>query len=234
ADLGWGALIGFLPLLWIPLGARIMQATTGKRSPGRPPMLLVLRVFRQDANVQDLFDRVIDRWRLTGNTVLIAGTDLVDRTIDPDDIFTFIDGRLGQRFIRSPTDVPRRLAKFELQSDVEGRYRVNECYCHDTTWQDALAELVRASDVVLMDLRNFVAQNAGCLHELRVLATTPGLARVVVLINEKTRLADAQAAITEATADAPAGRFVGLEQQGARPLGTEQVLAPLFVAAEKQ
>ena len=234
ADLGWGALIGFLPLLWIPLGARIMQATTGKRSPGRPPMLLVLRVFRQDANVQDLFDRVIDRWRLTGNTVLIAGTDLVDRTIDPDDIFIFIDGRLGQRFIRSSADVPRRLAEFELQSDVEGRYRVNECYCHDTTWQDALAELVRASDVVLMDLRNFVAQNAGCLHELRVLATTPGLARIVVLINEKTRLPDAQAAIAEATADAPNGRFVWLEQQGARPLGTEQVLAPLFVAAEKQ
>ncbi|WP_153145227.1 hypothetical protein [Dechloromonas sp. H13] len=229
ADLGWGALIDFLPLLWIPLGARAMQAVTGQRSAGRPPTLLVLRVFRQDANVQDLFDRVIDRWRATGNTVLIAGTDLADRTIDPDDIFTFIDGRLGERFIRSPADVPRRLAEFELRPDVEGRYRVNECYCHDTTWQDALAELVRASDVVLMDLRNFVAQNAGCLHELRVLATTPGLARVVVLINEKTRLPDAQAAIAEATAAAPAGRFVWLEQQGERPPGTEQVLGPLLV-----
>lgn len=229
ADDGWGALLVFLPLLWIPLGARVMQAATDKRSAGRPPTLLVLRVFRQDANVQDLFDRVIDRWRSTGNTVLIAGTDLADRTIDPDDIFTFIDGRLGERFIRSRADVPRRLGEFELRPDVEGRYRVNECYCHDTTWQDALAELVRASDVVLMDLRNFVAQNAGCLHELRVLATNPGLARVVVLINEQTRRPEAQTAIAEATAGAPAGRFVWLEQQGERPPGTEQVLAPLFV-----
>jgi hypothetical protein len=234
ASQGWGALLDFLPLLWIPLGARVMQAATGKRSAGRPPTLLVLRVFRQDANVQDLFDRVIDRWRSTGNTVLIAGTDLADRTIDPDDIFTFIDGRLGERFIHSPADIARRLADFEWQPDVEGRYRVNECYCHDTTWQQALAALVRASDVVLMDLRNFVAQNEGCRHELRVLATTPGLARVVVLMNERTQLPPAQAAIAEATASAPAGRFVWLMQHGDEPPVTEEVLTPLFVASDKQ
>ena len=154
-------------------------------------------------------------------------------TIDPDDIFTFIDGRLGERFIHSPADIARRLADFEWQPDVEGRYRVNECYCHDTTWQQALAALVRASDVVLMDLRNFVAQNEGCLHELRVLATTSGLARVVVLINERTQLPAAQAAIAEATATAPTGRFVWLAQQGEVPPATEKVLELLFVAAER-
>lgn len=227
SDLGWGALVEFLPLLWIPLGAKVMQATSGKHPPGRPPTLLVLRVFQQDANVQDLFDRVIERWRLTGNTVLIAGTDLVDRTIDPDDIFTFLDGRLAERFIHQAADVPRRLASFELQADVEGRYRVNECYCHDTTWQLALAELLRSSDVVLMDLRNFVAANKGCLYELETLSSAPGLKRVVVLVNDRTELAAAQAA----TANAPAGRFVWLAQQGNTPPATEQVLAPLLVTA---
>jgi hypothetical protein len=49
-----------------------------------------------------MFDRVIERWRLTGNTVLIAGTDLISRTLDPDDLFTFLNGRLGERFIASP------------------------------------------------------------------------------------------------------------------------------------
>ena len=234
ADLGWGALVCFLPLLWIPLGANLMQRFAAPAIAGRPPTLLVLRVFQQDANVQELFDHVIERWRLTGNTVLIAGTDLVERTIDADDIFTFIDGRLGERFIHTPADIPRRLAEFEWLPDVEGRYRVNECYCHDTTWQQALAALVRASDVVLMDLRNFVAQNEGCLHELRVLATTPGLARVVVLMNEKTQMPAAQAAIAEATATAPAGRFVWLAQQGEVPPATENVLTPLFVAAERR
>lgn len=225
-DIGWGALVCFLPLLWIPLAARLMQRFRMATPTGHPPTLLVLRVFQQDTNVQDLFDRVIERWRLTGNTVLIAGTDLLERTIDAEDIFTFIDGRLGERFIQSPADIPRRLADFEWQPDVEGRFRVNECYCHDTTWQQALAELIRASDVVLMDLRNFVEQNKGCLHELQVLASLPGLHRVVVLINDQTQLVPAQAAV----ANAPNGRFVWLKQVGDTPLTTNQVLAPLFAS----
>jgi len=224
-DLGWGALIGFLPLCWIPLAARFLQLRAELPAGGRPPTLLVLRVFQQDANVQDIFDRVIERWRLTGNTVLIAGTDLLERTIDADDIFTFIDGRLGERFIHSPPDVPRRLATFEWRPDIEGRYRVNECYCHDTSWQEALEELVRVSDIVLMDLRNFVAGNKGCLHELNVLSKAPGLRRVVVLINDQTDLPATHAAV----AMAPHDRFVWLRQQGKAPLPTEAVLAPLFL-----
>lgn len=222
-SMGWGALLCMAPLLWIPMAAAVLQRR-GPRTSARPPTLLVLRVFQQDANVQDLFDRVIERWRITGNTVLIAGTDLLDRTIDAQHIFTFIDGRLGERFIQTPADVPRLLAEFEWRADVDGRHRVNECYCHDTTWQQALTALVQVSDVVLMDLRNFVAQNKGCLHELQVLATTPGLRRVVVLVNDRTELPPAQAA----TGGAPAGRFVWLSQQGATPLATEAVLAPLF------
>jgi hypothetical protein len=224
ASQGWGALLDFLPLLWIPPGAWLMRTMVAQDQAGRPPTLLVLRVFQQDANVQDLFDRVIDRWRLSGNTVLIAGTDVLTHTIDPDDIFAFLDSKLGERFIRRPEDVTRRLAAFELQPDAEGRYRVNECYCHDTTWQLALAELLRSSDVVLMDLRNFVAANKGCLYELETLSTAQGLKRVVVLVNDRTEIAAAQAA----TAGAPAGRFVWLAQQGDTPPATEQVLAPLL------
>src|SRR5574343_2001980 len=222
ASEGWGALLYFLPLTCIPLGALGMARR--QRPAGRPPTLLVLRVFRQDANVQGIFDRVVERCRLTGNTVLIAGTDLAERTIDADDIFTFLDGRLAERFIHRPEDVTRRLGAFEWQPDAEGRYRVNECYCHDTTWQQALAELLKVSDVVLMDLRNFVAANQGCLYELQTLSAIPELQRVVVLVNDRTELAPSQAA----TANAPAGRFVWLAQQGNTPPATEQVLAALF------
>jgi hypothetical protein len=125
--------------------------------------------------------------------------------------------------------VPRRLADFDWQPDVEGRYRVNECYCHDATWQRALAELIHVSDVVLMDLRNFVEQNRGCLHELQVLASTSGLHRVVVLINDQTQLTPAQAAV----AKAPDGRFVWLRQLGNTPLTPTEVLAPLFATEPK-
>lgn len=223
ADLGWGALIVFAPLLWIPAGAALMQFLARPAS-GRPPTLLVLRVFRQDANVQALFDRVIERWRLSGNTVLIAGTDLADRTIDAEDIFTFIDGRLGERFIQHPGDLDARLAAFEWQTDVEGRHRVNECYCHDSTWQQALDRLVAASDVVLMDLRNFKQRNAGCIHELNVLAKAPQLRRAVVLTNDETELAAAQAAAS----GAPEARFCWLAQRSEKMLEVDSVLAALF------
>ena len=211
-----------LPLAWIPLGARLMQSINAP-PPGRPPTLLVLRVFQQDANIQDLFDRVVERWRLTGNSVLIAGTDLAERTIDPDDIFTFLDGRLGERFILREADIAPRLAAFEWQPDVEGRYRINECYCHDTTWKAALAELLRLADVVLMDLRNFKASNAGCLHELRELAAQPGLRRVVVLTNRDTDLEAARAA-----AQSPDGRFVWLQPAGDAPPSARFVLNSLL------
>jgi hypothetical protein len=121
-----------------------------RRRLGRAPTLLVLRVFQRDKEVQSLFDHVVERWRLSGNTVMIAGTDLADRTLDADDIFQFLDRRLAERFIVSPADVARRVAAFDMAADMDGRYRVNECYCHDTTWQDALAALLRQSDVVLM------------------------------------------------------------------------------------
>lgn len=202
---GWLGFTQLLPWLWLPLLAWLLPRWLAPQ--GAPPTLLVLRVFQQDAAVETLFDRVIERWRLTGNTVLIAGTDLISRTLDPDDLFTFLNGRLGERFIASPAQVPQRLAEFDLQPDPDGRYRVNECYCFDGTWQAALAALVQRADVVLMDLRGFQAKNAGCRHELGVLSLAPNVQRVVLLHDART---DRVAADSDIAA-APAGRFVWVE-----------------------
>ena len=223
SDLGLGGAVMLLPLLWVPLVMTI--ARLAGRPQGRPPTLLVLRVFQHDARIQALFDHVIERWRLTGNTVLIAGTDLIERTLDADDIFTFIDGRLAARFIQRPADVAVRLAAFDLAPDADGRYRVNECYCHDSTWKPALAALVQRSDVVLMDLRSFKSHNDGCRHELGVLARATYLARVVVLTDGDT---DRTAAM-EAIAAAPAGRFVWLDTSHTDRATRRAVLASLFV-----
>jgi hypothetical protein len=57
----WAAGI-LLPLLWIP--PAVLMAGRSARA-ARPPTLLVLRVFQHDAQVQDLFDHVIERWRAT-------------------------------------------------------------------------------------------------------------------------------------------------------------------------
>ncbi|CAN5726709.1 hypothetical protein BH11PSE8_BH11PSE8_05820 [soil metagenome] len=233
SGLGLGGVVMMLPLLWIPLFMALSRRLV-RRHGARPPTLLVLRVFQHDHQVQALFDAVVERWRLTGNTVLIAGTDLALRTLDAEDIFAFLDRRLSERFIHSPADVPARLAAFDLAPDAEGRMRINECYCHDTTWQQALHALVQQSDVVLMDLRGFQAHNAGCTHELGVLARARSLRRVVALVDAQTDRAAADAAITAATArvdarEAPtASRFVWLDAPHGDARRRGAVLASLF------
>ncbi len=223
-DMGAAALVMLAPLAWIPL----VMALAGRlaRPAGRPPTLLVLRVFQRDAQVQALFDEVIERWRASGNTLLIAGTDLVERTLDAGDAFGFLDGRLAERFVLHPSQLAARIAAFDFAPDAEGRYRINEVYCHDSTWQQALDALVAASDVVLMDLRSFKARNLGCRHELGVLARAPRLARVVVLTDGDTALAEAR---SDAAA-APAGRFVWIDGSRIDAAKRREVLRSLFVA----
>ncbi|MGE3508222.1 MAG: hypothetical protein AB7N65_05005 [Vicinamibacterales bacterium] len=219
---GLASLSMYVPLVWIPI---VFRSCARRRTGGeRGPTLLVLRVFHQERQTQSLFDQVVERWRLSGNTVLIAGTDLADRTIDADDIFRFLDRRLAERFIASPADVAARVRAFDLATDIDGRYRVNECYCHDTTWQDALQVLVLRSDVVLMDLRGFQAHNAGCRYELATLTNTPRPLRVVVLTDART---DHEAA-NEAVASGRPERFTWVDASCPPASPPRKVLAHLF------
>lgn len=226
-SVGLASLAQLLPWLWIPLAQQLFQPWLSPRTP--PAKLLVLRVFQQDQQVERLFDRVIERWRLTGNTMMIAGTDLISRTIDPDELFAFIDGRLAQRFIADQTQLATRLAGFDDAPDPDGRYRINECYCFDTTWQAALAALIRMSDVVLMDLRGFQPHNAGCRHELAELSSATRLRRVIVLYDERTALQTAQAD----TAHAPADRFVWLSAGHLNSKTAKAILQALHEPAKR-
>ena len=218
---GSAAFAMYLPLLWIPT---VMLLAHRGRRPGRAPTLLVLRVFQRDEQVRSLFDHIVERWRLSGNTVMIAGTDLADRTLDADDIFQFLDRRLAERFVVSPVDVARRITAFDMAADMDGRYRVNECYCHDTTWQDVLAALMRYSDVVLMDLRGFQAHNAGCCYELTTLAQASRELRVVALTDGLTDRAAAQEAIASGRQE----HFTWIEASHFKSNKHREVLAHLF------
>jgi hypothetical protein len=219
---GSAAFALYLPLLWIPAAIWIMRWRRARLT--RPPTLLVLRVFQQDAQAQRLFDQVVERWRLSGNTLTIAGTDLADRTLGADDIFLFLDGKLPERFVAEPADITRRIAAFDMEPDIDGRFRVNECYCHDTTWKDALQALVRRSDVALMDLRGFQAHNAGCAYELSVLAQGSRNLRVVLLVDSRTDRKEAEHVVAARRSE----RFVWIEADKMNAAKFREVLASLF------
>ena len=111
-----------------------------------------------------------------------------------------------------------------MTADTDGSYRVNECYCHDTTWQEAHRALVRCSDVVLMDLRGFQAHNAGCRYELAALAGAPRELRVVVLTDGRTDRAAAEAAVAAGRRE----RFTWIDASHFNANKSREVLAHLF------
>ncbi|WP_411726972.1 hypothetical protein [Methyloglobulus sp.] len=175
--------------LVIPLSVVLMKPML--HPPYQPPTLLLLRVFRADDGIETLFDSVVERWRYTGNTLMIAGKDLALRNLDPDELFAFLSGHLQDRFISDDARLQQAVQKLDLQADPDGRYRINEFFCFDSTWKLVLATLVDKADSVLMDLRAYTPKREGCTHELTVLATKPHLQKLVILFNKDT---DKQAA----------------------------------------
>lgn len=195
-SVGLSALLALGFWLWIPAGFAAARRWLAPAVPA--PDLLVLRVFRRDAEMEALFDAVVERWRYTGPVSLIAASDLALRTLEPDELFAFLSGRLRERFIANSADLAHQLRDMDRQADPDGRFRITEFYCFDTTWKIALAALVARTDRVLMDLRSLNAANLGCLHELEVLASAACAVRVLVLFDARTDLAAARRAIGNA------------------------------------
>jgi hypothetical protein len=164
-------------------GFRTIAPTTGTP---RTVSLLLLRVFSLGKRSEDLFDAVTRHWRYLGNVQLITGPDLATATVEPHEFLAFLSGRLDQQFIDGPETLARRVNEIDTRPDFDGRFRVNDFFCHDDTWRMTLERLVEASDVVLMDLRGFAPQNAGCVYEVHELVNSASLGRVVMTIDDTT------------------------------------------------
>ena len=70
-----------------------------------------------------------------------------------------------------------RLARRDDRPDPDGRFRVNQFFCHRNTWKPTLDRLVASCDAVLMDLRNFDENREGCRYEIRRLGEHGGESR---------------------------------------------------------
>jgi hypothetical protein len=117
---------------------------------------------------------------------LIAGTDLALSTVAPHRFLAFVSGQFRQLFIGSGPALERGVAAIDTRRDADGRFRINDFFCHADTWQSVLSRLIATTDVVLMDLRSFTQDNAGCIFEIKALLSAVPLARLVFIIDGTT------------------------------------------------
>ena len=143
-------------------------------------------MFGDTARTEALFDRIASRWRWFGPLTMIAAPDVVARTVDPGDFLQFASGDIGASFVNTQEELNRRLATLDLAPDPDGRYRVNEFCCRDSSWQATVVQLIERADAVLMDLRGFNAQRMGCEFELRELAARLRGEQVVLVVDGST------------------------------------------------
>jgi hypothetical protein len=190
--------LGVIPPL---IGALWLYKKLVKRiKPWKPARaLLLLRVFARDKRGEQLLDEVAFRWRFIGPIHMIGGPDLAKTNLEPNELLLFLRRRLRQIFVTNQTSLQRRLAALDWEPDPDVRYRINESYCSDNMWQEAVGELLRLSDAVLLDLRGFTAARRGTAFEIRLLAERDALKRSVVLIDGHTDLQ----AIEQSIADIP-------------------------------
>ncbi len=183
---GWilSGVVGFAVYRTVTVaGQRWLAARSGPR-PGK--RLLLLRVFALGRRSEALFDVLAARWRYAGSLQLIAGPDLATTTVEPHEFLGFLSGRLEGLFIGDEAALEERLTALDLLPDPDGRFRVNEFFCYGDTWQTVLGRLVEQSDAVLMDLRGFGRDNAGCRAELRALTARVPLERVTFVVDDTT------------------------------------------------
>jgi hypothetical protein len=191
APLGWrGVAVGIAAFaayrVGVTLSLRALPLRTDERPSRRCVRLLLLRVFGYQVRTEQLFDRVAQQWRLHGPVQLIAGRDLAMRTANPGNILAFITGRVKEQFVSSLADIQRRINSLDVRRDPDGRFRINDLYCLNHTWQSTLQALLTVTDVVVMDLRGFSKKNSGCRFELEQLVARIAPERIVLIADKTT------------------------------------------------
>ena len=150
--------------LALAAGARIPRRES---SPGVG--LIFLRVFSLGRRSEALLEDVARYWRHIGGIHMITGPDVVGSTVQPHQFLDFLSAKLARHFVRDPVSLERSIAERDRTADPDGRFRINNFFCHEDSWRLLLPRLIQEGDPVLMDLRSFSAKNDGCIYELQYL-----------------------------------------------------------------
>jgi hypothetical protein len=148
--------------------------------------LTFLRVFSLGRRSDALLDGVARHWRHIGSVQMITGPDVALSTVQPHQFLDFLSRKLDRHFISDQASLERSLAERDHARDPDGRFRINNFFCHADSWQAALPRLVENGEAVLMDLRSFSATNAGCIHELQYLVQNVPFGRCLFVVDTTT------------------------------------------------
>jgi hypothetical protein len=194
-----------LAVYWLVTRYGIRPLDSNKR-------LLVLRVFSKERRGERLLDELEYGWRFIGPIVLIGATDVAKRTIDPAKAADFLRRRMEDIFVPSLHVLHKRVAAMDETPDPDGRYRVNEFFCFDNTWREAVRRLLDSSDAIVLDLSEFTAGRAGTAWELGQLRERGALPRTVFLVSDQTDLDAVCAALhLPPGAELPAGAVLRVD-----------------------
>jgi hypothetical protein len=169
------------------------------------PGLTFLRVFSLGRRSDELFGNVTRYWRYTGSVQMITGPDVAGSTVQPHQFLDFLSGRLSRHFVHDRASLEHSLAERDRTTDPDGRFRINNFFCHADSWQAILPRLVHEGDTVLMDLRSFSAASTGCIHELRYLLQDVPIGRCLLVVDETTDTSFLEHTLQEAWERLPPG-----------------------------
>ena len=150
--------------------------------PGSSPSnLLILRVFSLGSRSRTVFRNLSKLWRRVGTTNLLAGPDLLESTVEPNEFLLFLSGKWKKILSQVRARGFLALESNSDKPDPDGLYRVDEYFCGQENWKETMVDLAKKSDVVLMDTRGLTASNLGTLYELQQLLNYVELQRIVLL-----------------------------------------------------
>jgi hypothetical protein len=176
------AAVGLLTFKLVLTAARRVQGAPESQSRD----LTFLRVFSLGRRSDTLLDSVARHWRHIGSVQMITGPDVALSTVQPHQFLDFLSRKLDRHFVRDQASLARSLAERDRVRDPDGRFRINNFFCHADSWQAAVPHLVENGEAVLMDLRSFSATNAGCIHELHYLVQNVPFGRWLLVVDQTT------------------------------------------------
>lgn len=177
--LGLGILVCWWLWRWLQ---RVALWLVLRRRPEPLGALLLLRVFKPSDRSEAFTDRFLAHWRFAAPVWMIAGPDLAGAYMEPDEFFAYLRRRLHERFITDPAGLAGKIAAMDNVRDPDGRFRVNELFCANSTWQPTVQALIDKAGVVLLDMREYTSQRAGTRFELAELLRRAPLHKVLVVV----------------------------------------------------